>query len=329
MKKTGKFLFAVICLIIAIAINPILCGEAAGEKLYLGGFAAGFVIETRGADVIGLSDVITKDGVKSPSKDAGIEVGDVIMSINGAEINNAKDIGKSLSGNKGTLTVEISRKGEKLLKPVIPVKDVNGNIKIGVFVRDELNGIGTITYMKSDLQFAALGHPVLDENGNFLNVSGGKVYRCSVVGVVKGERGKPGELQGLFIEDELFGTISKNTDVGLYGKMVKKSQLKGMKQIETGEAEVGKASIYTCIDGLEGKEYSISIVKIDKNNGENKNLVIKVTDVELLKKTNGILQGMSGSPIVQNGKLIGAVTHVFVNDPSRGFGILIDKMLAG
>ena len=213
------------------------------------------------------------------------------------------------------------------MKYVQPKKDSEGNFKLGFFLRDDLNGIGTITYFTRNGEFASLGHPVSDDDGKIIPLSGGQAYLCSIINVVKGERGKAGELKGIFINDTKIGSLIKNCETGLYGKADGNYNYGKLPKTEIGEAVMGKAMITTCIDGVIPKEYLISIVKIDNSNRENKNFVIKILDKELLSVTNGILQGMSGSPIVQGGKIVGAVTHVFINDPSRGFGISINKML--
>lgn len=291
--------------------------------IYLGGMPAGFYLETRGAYVVGLCDVITENGLISPSKEQGIEVGDKILFINNVEINNADDIEKAIrDGDEKNVIIE--RKGKRESFTVKPALDVNKKPRLGVFIREGINGIGTITYIKND-EFAALGHPVLDDDGNILNVIDGKIYDCNITSYVKGERGKPGELRGVFVRGFEKGIISKNTENGVYGKLNKIDKSK-LTTITTGEAKAGNAYILTTIEGFEPKKYSISIVKCDEDE-RIKNYVIKVTDENLLKTTGGIVQGMSGSPIIQNNKLVGAVTHVFVNDPSRGFGISVNNML--
>ena len=199
---------------------------------------------------------------------------------------------------------------------------------MGMFVRDDVSGIGTITYIKENNEFGALGHPVTEgESQKALRINSGVAYGCNIIGVNRGVRGKAGEIRGYFIEDEILGVIEKNTAAGIFGKITDEKFTDGLKKMETGEAKPGKASLYSTVEGTRPKEYEITIVKADRSAAENKDLVVKITDEKLIEKTGGILQGMSGSPIVQNGKLVGAVTHVFLNDPTRGFGISIEKMI--
>lgn len=298
------------------------------DYLYLGGIPAGFTLKTNGATVIGLNDVVTDSGMVSPSKDGDIRIGDIILSIDGVAVDGLSSVAEILKSSDGkSLSVKLKRNGEVLVRCVSPKKDAGGNFRLGLFLRDDLNGIGTVTYFKSNGEFAALGHPVLNESGERLEITGGNCYLCSIVGVTKGERGKAGELKGIFLNSDKIGNLTKNASTGLYGVADESFSYKKYSKVETGAGVVGNATIITCIDGVSPKEYHVNIVKTDFGNGENKNFVIKITDKALLSVTNGILQGMSGSPIIQNGKLIGAVTHVFINDPSRGFGISIDKML--
>ncbi len=324
MKK--KILFVVLSILIAfVVINPKTTLANSGEYLYLGGIPAGFTLNTRGASVVGLTDVITKDGLKSPAKDAGIEVGDLILSINGIDVNNAEDISKSLKSSK-ELVVDIKRKCEQFETTITPAQDLTKNYKLGVFIKDSVSGIGTITYILGD-KIASLGHPVVDENGELMDIIGGNIFSCDINGYKKGERGMPGELHGYFSKSSKIGNINKNTIYGVYGAINKNDfDYSKLIKIEKGSAEVGKASIFTTIEGDLPKEYSVSIVKTDTFS-DTKNLVIKINDKKLLDTTGGIVQGMSGSPIVQNGKLVGAVTHVFINDPTRGFGISIENMI--
>ncbi len=328
--KFKKFLLAF--LLITTAFFTLATGNATAfaktSNLYLGGIPSGFTIKTNGAVVIGLCDVINDEGVFSPAKNANIEIGDIITKIGKSNISGASSIASVLNKSNGDpLEISIVRKGEEITKFLTPKKDKNGKYKLGVFLRDDLNGIGTITYFTEDGQFGALGHPILNENNDILDINSGNAYLCSIIGVDKGEKGKAGEIKGIFLDDSKIGCILKNTSTGIYGKSSDSFNFTKFPQMEIGKAKMGKARIFTCIDGITPQEYVINIVKIDEDNNENKNLVIKIKDKQLLSVTNGILQGMSGSPIVQDGKIVGAVTHVFINDPTRGYGILIDKML--
>ncbi|MBO4251488.1 MAG: PDZ domain-containing protein [Clostridia bacterium] len=296
------------------------------KKVLLGGIPAGFSIETRGAFIAGLTDVVTKDGVKSPAKDAGLRQGDVIYYINDIEINRAADIEKALKNTSKSIEIDYYRCGNSYTVSLTPVIDLNGDNKLGVFIRDEVSGIGTITFIDGDT-VATLGHPVLDENDELMKITGGKIYSCNITGFISGERGIPGELRGVIFKREEIGVITKNTEYGVFGKLSENYDLSALREIEIGEGKMGDAQIYTTVNGYTPKYYSVSIVKADNLLSETKNYVIKITDKELLDETGGIVQGMSGSPIIQEGKMIGAVTHVFINDPTRGFGISINNMI--
>ncbi len=299
------------------------------EQLYLGGYATGFTISTKGAVVIGLSDVITNEGIFSPAKQAGIEVNDVIISINDIATNNFDDIERALTESKTEeLTLNVLRDGKYIIVKVKPAKDLSGKNKLGLFLRDKLSGIGTVTFIDKNGKFMALGHPICDNEETPINIINGDLYECSIYGVEKGERGKAGELKGLFVNDISIGKITENLPVGIKGQLNSGFNSDKFTSVDIGEAKPGSAKILTTIDGKKVEEFSISIVKVDLNQEKNRNYVIKITDKKLLELAGGIVQGMSGSPIVQDGKLVGAVTHVFVNDPTRGFGISIENMLS-
>ena len=325
----NKLLKCVLLIISIVTVSAAVVGprtaDAAEEKVYLGGFAAGFEVSTVGATVIKLTDVVTESGVVSPSKAAGIKEGDVILSVNGVDICGADDVSRGLAKG-GEVVVNIKRNGETYAKNVTPALDLGGKYKLGVILRDGTSGIGTMTYITKDGKFMALGHPISLEDGVPVKVGGGKIFRCSIFGVNKAEKGKAGELKGLFITDAPIGKVTGNYGQGIGGVVDGSFDLSVYPQIELGKAEIGKASIVTCVDGVLPKEYSAAIVKSDEGRSD-KNIVIKITDKELIDIAGGIVQGMSGSPIVQDGKLVGAVTHVFVNDPTRGYGISISNML--
>ncbi len=323
-KKILTILFVFILCLLINSNTTILNANASLDDIYLGGFPAGFSLQTKGALIVSLCDVLTPEGLKSPAKEAGVDAGDKILYINDVQVNSAKDV-SSVIDRGGEFTLKIERKGVDLEKKIIPAKDLGGEYKLGVFIKDEISGIGTVTYIKGN-RFASLGHPVLDENNEILDITGGNVYNCNIVGYVKGEKGKAGELKGAFVKNNASGLIEKNLLNGVYGRITDNVDLSNLIKVEVGRAKVGRAKILSTIKGVEPQEYEITIVKIDDNQ-QCKNFVIKVTDDNLLCETGGIVQGMSGSPILQDGKLVGAVTHVFINDPTRGFGINIDKMI--
>ncbi|MGN0818912.1 MAG: SpoIVB peptidase S55 domain-containing protein [Christensenellaceae bacterium] len=327
MKKriSKTIIFAVIALCLLFCSNTAYA--KAEDYLYLGGIPQGFYINERGVVVEGVSDVITDIGLVSPSKNADIRTGDKLLSIDGSQINTAKDIEEFLNDFSGEKVVcEIVRDGEKIIKDLSPVKDIRSQYKLGLFVRDGINGIGTLTFVKPNGEFMALGHPVI-ENDALVEVAGGALYNCQIVGVNPSKRGAAGELRGFFSKDKSVGTIVQNLMQGIRGKVADDFDYGSLKKVEKGSAKIGSAKMVTCIGGNQSEEYEISIVKVDSN-AKTKNFVVKVNDERLKACSGGIVQGMSGSPILQDGKIVGAVTHVFINDPLRGYGITIDNMLS-
>ncbi len=293
MKKRYKFLVAFTLILISfVTILSFNVVSAKEMYVYLGGQTCGCNLKTRGATVVSITDVLTDEGVISPSKCAGLEIGDIILSINGNDINTASDLTTILDDFKGGfLIAEILRNNTKKLLDIFPEKDVNGNYKIGVLIREDLQGLGTVTYIKENGEFGALGHPVANQNGEVFNVIGGDVYSSSIIGVNKAKRGKAGELKGMFLGDKPIGSITSNNQTGLFGKFDNFNSL-NCKKIETSKATIGKAEIYSTIDGNTPKIYDIEIIKTDFRGGNTKNLVIKINDKDLLNKTGGILQGM-------------------------------------
>ncbi len=331
-KKSFKALVLLIAVVLCAFVSaPFGAFADTGEGLYLGGFPAGFVLSTTKVEVVGICEVLTEKGTCSPARDAGITAGDVIDKINGEEVNKTSDINEIIARDYKKYEVEILRGSERLTLPITPVKDLaSGGKRIGVLIKDSINGVGTVTYIdKTNNKFASLGHPITDGN-QIIKINGGTVYNSLIYDVKKGVRGTPGELRGAF-ESSVIGQAEVNCSCGVYGKLADNfncSKLVKVSKASIDEVGVGTAYIYSTVYGKEAEMYKISIVKVDKNNKDNRNFVIKVDDKRLIEKTGGIVQGMSGSPIVQNGKLVGAVTHVFINDPTRGYGIGIDKMMS-
>ena len=314
-KKALKCILLFVAVIAcAFAFAPINA-KADEVQLYLGGFPAGFVLNTTTVEVIGVCDVVTNEGVRSPAREAGIKTGDIIDKINGEEVNAVSDINKIISREYKKYEVEVLRSGECIKFEVNPaIEAASGGKRLGVLVKDSINGIGTVTYIDgTNRKFASLGHPVTDLQNNFVQINGGTVYGSLIYDVKKGVRGTPGELRGAFENGSVIGTAKVNCSCGVYGNLTEDydyTKLLKISKASLDEAEVGSAFIYTTIYGKQAEKYKISIVKVDKSNKDNKNFIIKIDDERLLNKTGGIVQGMSGSPIVQNGKLIGAVTHV-------------------
>ncbi len=331
--KFKKLLILIAVATIIFGISPLRGFSVASVRadensVYLGGFPLGFDLEGEGAHVVGLAEVVGAEDIFLPAKQAGIRAGDIILSLDGKKITVAADIDEALSQySGGGMVAEVLSDGKKRICNIFPAKDIGGKYKIGVLVRDYLSGLGTITFVRENGEFFSLGHPITDEYNNLLKVSGGYCYKCVITGVEKGERGRAGELKGMIMRDDRLGVVEQNSLVGLIGKFSEKAVYSSCPKLNLGSPEVGVAEIYATLEGSEPKVYSISVVKVDKNDKNNKNMVIKITDDSLVSQAGGIVQGMSGSPIVQNGKIVGAVTHVFLNDATRGFAISAENML--
>lgn len=303
-------------------------------QLYPGGNVVGIKLQTNGPLVVGFSDIENEEQKPySPSKESGINLGDVILAINEIEINSSEFLAETLNSLKlDELDVKIERDGKILYKKVKPVKTSDGKNKIGLWVRDSTAGIGTVTFIDPETGlYGALGHPITDvDTGDIIKISKGNIVNSSIVNVKRGEKGNPGELKGVFINDDIkLGNVKHNTKYGIFGEY----SLENFYGEKLGialkdEIQEGPAKIISTIDNDEPKMYDVVIEKLlQQDNPSSKSMIIKVVDEELLEKTGGIVQGMSGSPIIQNNKLVGAVTHVLVNKPDTGYGIYIEWML--
>lgn len=309
-----------------------------GKLLYLGGTPVGFAIDIDGLLVLGNSAIEGEYGSVDVLEKSNLKVGDIITEINGIEVDSLEDITKIIEDEKYNgeeLNVKGIRKKEIFETKLKPALDVDsGKYKLGLWVKNEASGVGTLTYVEHETdKFGALGHPITDfETGAVVPAKSGKVFNCSVVGLSKGEKGTPGEMKGVFMQGKNSkGSIEKNTESGVFGKITDKSTLVDInKSAEVGgrlSVRPGKATLVSSITGV-CENYEIEIIKANyQPKSSDKSFVFRVVDEKLLDLTGGIIQGMSGSPIMQNGKIIGAVTHVFVSDPTKGYGIYIDWML--
>lgn len=307
----------------------IACGQPFGIKML-----------TEGIMVVRLSDINGKQD-SCPAKKAGIHVGDIIISVGGEKITSNEDLSKAISSSGGNAVEVIlkrnksddnSSSGEELSIKLTPEYcDSEKCYKTGMWVRDSSAGIGTITfYDPSTGAFGGLGHPICDtDTGELMPLSSGEICEVSITGYKKGVNGNPGELRGRFLSSNQTGVVTQNTNSGVFGSLNESpSDNDEIEIADYDEIKTGKAEILTTISGSEPQKYSINIEQINADDPESKNFVIRVTDKDLLDKTGGILQGMSGSPIIQNGKLVGAVTHVFVNNSCMGYGILAQTMIS-
>ena len=319
MRKKIILLFLVIPLLLLL-VNNSFVAKAEEKNFYLGGYSAGFTLYCEGAEIVGLCDVVNVDKVSSPSKECDLRVGDILLQIDEHMVNCAKDIENAVNNGKSKI-LKVKRKSEILIKSIKPMKDSTGRYKLGLFIKEGINGIGTITYF-TDEEIGCLGHPILNESGDVLNVTGGKIVDCKINGIIKGVKGRAGELKGTFTNDLFYGNINKNCLKGVFANKDNSIKINNLKKIELASPQMGDAFIYCSLTDGKPEKYSISIIKVD-NGRDDKNLVVKINDQRLLEETGGIVQGMSGSPIVQNNKLVGAVTHVFINDPTKGFADFI------
>jgi len=295
-------------------------------------------IRLTGILVVGVSDIKLPDGSRvTPAKESGLRAGDLIVSINGKKINSINKLAEIVESSEGKeIKIRYMRGNvyhDVLLKPVKSADDKKYHL--GLWVRDNTAGIGTLTFYDPETKcFAALGHGITDiDTGTMMPVQDGQILESRILEIRKGRQGIPGELKGVFVESEnLLGIISKNCEFGIYGhlenngleKLPKKEYPIGVKS----QVITGPAVIMANIEGKKVDEYSIEIVALNRQSANGtKGMVIKITDERLLNSTGGIVQGMSGSPIIQNGRIVGAVTHVMINDPSRGYGIFIESMI--
>ncbi len=320
-----------ICLLGAVPVAAVEVRQTPRTMVTLCGTPFGLKMYADGALIVEIGEVDGDGGTCCPAKAAGLQVGDVIRAINGQKVTGNREAAALLSnagGKKLRLTIERGGKEQEvILRPVYSRS--SGTYKAGMWIKDSCAGIGTMTYVRADGTFAGLGHGITDPDTKALMpVEYGLIVPVTLSGVTKGARGAPGELRGYFSSDTAFGQIRRNGPTGIYGVLEGDTAGNEIEVAFRQEVCRGKAQILTTVAGDTPQWYDVQIERIryDKSKPA-QNMVIHITDPELLKVTGGIVQGMSGSPIVQDGRLVGAVTHVFVGDPTRGYGIFAENML--
>lgn len=316
--KKIKLIFISIMLL-TMPINAL----AYSDYIYASGKSIGINIKLKGIMVVGLYEV---NGV-SPGVIAKINLGDRIIKVNNNEVNSIKEMSDAISKSNNKDNVEITYlRNNKEYKTNLELINDNGIYKTGLYVKDTISGVGTLTYIDpGTMMYGALGHEIIDKNTKtIVDIDDGKIFKSSVTGITKSTNGNPGSKNALYYNDVVYGNINKNTHSGIFGNF--SANTDNLKLYKVSNPVLGDAKILTVIDSDTIKEYSINITKINEFK-ETKNILFDITDTELLNKTGGIVQGMSGSPIIQGDNIVGSVTHVVVDNPEKGYGIYITNML--
>lgn len=331
-RKGGRafFLSGLICISSLLGLLQPASAVLEVESLIPVGHTIGIKLFADGVVVIGLAEVETSQGVSTPGVDCGLQVGDVIEQANGAEVESSEQFAELLQCG-GKVRLLVSRDGETLTLAAEPVLGEDGAYRLGAWIRDSMAGIGTVTfYDPATGAFGALGHGITDtDTGLLMPLGDGSVMDATVKAVKPGSAGEPGELRGNFDLSRDMGRLYANTDRGVFGVMDGSgfADSEAVPVAGPGEVHAGPAVILANVSGDRVEEYDIEISRV-LGTEDVQNLLVQVTDQRLIQQTGGIVQGMSGSPILQDGKLVGAVTHVMINEPTKGYGILIENMLA-
>lgn len=329
-RRTAAFFLSGLLFASSLLGGSARAAALTAEELVPVGHTIGIKLFAEGVVVIGLAEVETGNGMLTPGADCGLQVGDVIEAANGREIESSEQFAELLQCG-GTVELDVFRDGKDLLLSAEPVQGPDGTWRLGAWIRDSMAGIGTVTfYDPATGCFGALGHGITDtDTGLLMPLGDGSVMHASVKAVKRGSAGDPGELKGSFDLTHDLGELYANTEQGVFGSMELCDLTEGeaIPVLRAGEVHPGAAEILSNVSGNSVERYEIEILRILDNTGS-QNLLLQVTDPALVEQTGGIVQGMSGSPIIQEGKLVGAVTHVMVNEPTKGYGILIENMLA-
>lgn len=331
---------ALICInVINIRENDIVAVGDNGLKIYPCGFPVGIYLETEGVLVIGVDTISGKDGMNYEPAGNIVKAGDYIVAINDITVSAKSQLSFLINKyGKEDVILTLRRAGDYIDVKLSPVETSDNEYKLGIWVRDDSQGIGTMTYLTASGEFGALGHGISDtDTKELLDSTNGLLYGARIWGITKGRSGVAGSLCGSinYENENIIGDITNNTDLGIYGKvrektkiadLIKQYNLKPVEICSRYEVQLGKAYILACASG-EVKEYEVEITELKTNSSGNKGITLRVTDERLIDEAGGIVQGMSGSPIIQNGKLVGAITHVFLRDSTLGYGIFIEEML--
>ena len=318
-----KWLFCALCSL--LLTTPVLA-LGPGDKLTGVGQVVAIELETDGVIVAGFAQVDTENGSVSPAHEAGLQPGDRIVALNGADIHDDESLLTALSESEGSVKLAIEREGSESELSLTPAVGKDGKSYLGLWLRSGISGIGTVTFQDPDTGvYGALGHGVGAESGESLTpIRGGAIGSAAVESVIPGQSGNTGELVGVPKGDTL-GDVQQNTALGIFG-VAESMEGESYRVAAESEIALGDAEILCTVAGESPEHYDVEITRIDCGKG-GRSLSLRVTDEALLSKTGGIVQGMSGSPILQNGKIVGAVTHVLVEDPRRGYGITMESML--
>lgn len=322
--KNLKKYFA--CFLIAICIIPQMA-LAYSSYIIPGGEPVGVSLNSKGILIVGFYEI----NGKNPGSDSGLKVGDTIISINSKNISTISDMVSVISNAKDKINIEYIR-NDKTYNTTLELVVGDDNVyKTGLYVKDSITGLGTLTFIDPETKiYGILGHEISEKStGLKLEVKDGKIFEASITNIIKTERGTPGEKNAKFYSNNIYGTVSENTNKGVFGKYTSELPDKqALKVAAKDEIQLGDAKILTTLSGNKVEEFSIKITKINNNsNQKTKNILFEITDERLLNETGGVVQGMSGSPIIQNNMIIGAVTHVVVDNPQKGYGIFITNML--
>lgn len=336
VSVSGNGSYTLECSILGvIPFKEIKVTPSESMSVYVSGSTVGIYMETDGVLIIDTGEILSEEGnSEEPAKDV-VKPGDYIVAVDSRTVRSKKELIEDIQTLDGSdVELEVLRNDRIIPLTITPVKDIQGFYKLGIWVRDNTQGIGTLTFVDDSGKYGALGHGISDiDTGKLMKIEDGALYQAEILGIQKGSNGNPGELAGLirYESDRVIGTIKKNCENGIYGTFTGSTDQIALTRMTVAykqELETGPAQILCCVDGTVAL-YDAEIIRIDLNHEDtNKSFVIRVTDRKLLEKTGGIVQGMSGSPIIQNGKFAGAVTHVFVQDSTSGYGIFAEEMFS-